>query len=124
MYAIVEAGGRQWRVEPGTQLTLNRLAAEVGTAHTIDRVLLASDGTRVQVGQPYLSGAKVLCEVLEHAKGPKVITYKFRRRENYRKTIGHRQLLTKLLVKDIHLSDDDQKSEIRRQKSEKTPSDI
>ncbi|HAM41814.1 MAG TPA: 50S ribosomal protein L21 [Candidatus Omnitrophica bacterium] len=102
-YAIVEAGGRQWRVEPGTQLRVNRLDAAVGSRHVIDRVLLAGDGTTVQVGQPYLPGAKVLCEVLEQTKGPKVITYKFRRRENYRKTVGHRQQLTKLLVKDIQI---------------------
>jgi large subunit ribosomal protein L21 len=101
MYAIIEAGGRQWKVEPGVQLTINRLAAEVGASHAIERVLLAGDGADVRIGRPYLSGAKVLCEVLEHTKGPKVITYKFRRRENYRKTKGHRQPLTKLLVKEI-----------------------
>lgn len=103
MYAIVEAGGRQWRVEPGAQVTINRLAVEVGKSHVIDRVLLASDGQSVRVGQPYCAGAKVLCEVLEHLKGAKVISYKFRRRENYRKTKGHRQHLTKLLIKDIQL---------------------
>ena len=101
MYAIVEAGGRQWRVEPGAQVTVNRLAVDVGKPHVIDRVLLTSDGKTVRVGQPYCAGAKVLCEVLEHRQGPKVISYKFRRRENYRKTKGHRQQLTKLLIKDI-----------------------
>jgi len=104
MYAIVEAGGRQWRVEPGSQVLVNHLRGKVGSQHVIERVLLASDGHTVRVGQPYLSGAHVLCEVLEHRKGPKTITYKFRRRENYRKTRGHRQPLTKLLVKDISLA--------------------
>ena len=104
MYSIVEAGGRQWRVEPGSQLVVNRLQAAVGHQHMIDRVLLASDGKTVQVGRPYLAGARVLCEVLEHRKGEKVISYKFRRRENYRRTRGHRQLLTKLLVKTIEIS--------------------
>ncbi|MBI4354592.1 MAG: 50S ribosomal protein L21, partial [Candidatus Omnitrophica bacterium] len=94
-----------WKVEPGVQLTVNRLGAEVGASHTIDRVLLAGEGADIQIGRPYLSGAKVLCEVLEHTKGPKAITYKFRRRENYRKTKGHRQQLTKLLVKDIQVED-------------------
>lgn len=103
MYAIVEAGGRQWRVEPGSQLVINRLAAEVGSQHVLARVLLASDGGQVQVGRPYLSEAQVLCEVLEHHKGPKTISYKFRRRENYRRTRGHRQTLTRLLVKTIKL---------------------
>ena len=103
MYAIVEAGGRQWKVEPGHQLVVNRLSADVGSHHVVDRVLLLSDGQSVQVGRPYLPGVKVLCEVLEHRQGPKVVTYKFRRRENYRRTRGHRQLLTKLLVKDIQV---------------------
>ena len=101
LYAIVEAGGRQWRVEPGSQLLVNRVGGEVGSRHVLERVLLASDGTTVTVGQPYVTGAQVFCEVLEHRKGPKTITYKFRRRENYRRTRGHRQPLTQLLVKSI-----------------------
>ena len=103
MYAIVETSGRQWRVEPGVQLVVNQLSGEVGSQHVLDRVLLASDGSATRIGQPYLSGAQVLCEILEHRKGPKTISYKFRRRENYRRIRGHRQLLTKLLVKDISL---------------------
>ena len=101
MYAIVEAGGRQWKVEPGSQIVVNRVETKVGSPHRLDRVLLASDGATVKVGRPYLSGTQVLCEVLEHSQGPKVISYKFRRRENYRKTKGHRLQLTKLLVKEI-----------------------
>lgn len=104
MYAIVEAGGQQWRVEPGSQLVVNRLDGDVGHQHVLERVLLASDGKNIQVGRPYLTGAQVLCEVLEHRKGDKVVAYKFRRRENYRRTRGHRQLLTKLLVKSIEIS--------------------
>ena len=103
MYAIIEAGGRQWRVEPGTRLHINRIAAEVGARHTVERVLLAHDGRRAQVGRPYVQGARVVCEVVGHRQGPKVITYRFRRRENWRKTIGHRQRLTTLIVKDIHI---------------------
>lgn len=101
MYAVVEAGGRQWRVTPGTQVVINRVTAKVGGQHILERVLLAHDGTQARVGQPYVAGAKVLCEVLEHGRGPKVITYKFRRRENYRRTRGSRQPQTTLLVKDI-----------------------
>lgn len=103
MYAIIEVSGVQRRVERGTQLRINRVPAEIGSQHVIDRVLLTGDGTAIQIGQPYVAGATVVCEVLEQPKGPKVITYKFRRRENYRKTIGHRQPLTKLLVKEIAL---------------------
>ncbi len=101
MYAVVELGGRQWRVEPGKQLTVNRLTTAVGGSHVVDRVLLASDGKTIHVGKPYCRGAKVLCEVLEHGLGPKALIYKFRRRENWRKTRGFRQPITKLLVKDI-----------------------
>ena len=104
MYAIVEVGGRQWRVEPGMRLKVNRLPTAVGGHHVVDRVLLASDGKTVQVGRPYCEGAKVLCEVVELPRGPKLRSYKFRRRENYRRTIGHRQDLTTLLVKDITLT--------------------
>ncbi|HEX9780337.1 MAG TPA: 50S ribosomal protein L21 [bacterium] len=103
MYAIVELGGRQWRVEPGTRVETNRVAAEVGAPFTAERVLLASDGGQVRVGRPYLEGVKVVFEVLEHRRGPKVISYHYRRRENWRKTRGHRQPLTRLQVKEIAL---------------------
>ena len=104
MYAIIEVGGRQWKVEPGTQLDVNRVPSEVGSTHTVDRVLLAYDGEEVKVGRPYLAGAQVVCEVLTHRLGPKEISYHFRRRENWRKTVGHRQPLTRLVVKDIVLA--------------------
>ena len=104
MYAIIEVSGRQWRVEPGTQLDVNRVPSEVGATHTVDRVLLAYDGEEVKVGRPYLEGAQVVCEVLTHRLGPKEISYHFRRRENWRKTVGHRQSLTRLVVKDIMLA--------------------
>ncbi|MBI2884686.1 MAG: 50S ribosomal protein L21 [Candidatus Omnitrophica bacterium] len=103
MYAIVELGGRQWRVEPGMRLTVNRLPEAIGGHHTVEKVLLASDGKTVQVGRPYCAGAKVLCEVVEQPRGKKIRSYKFRRRENYRRTVGHRQDLTTLLVKEIAL---------------------
>lgn len=103
MYAIIEFSGRQWKVEPGTRLDANRLAAEVGATQTVEQVLLAHDGKTARIGQPYVAGAQVVCEVLEHHLGPKVISYYFRRRENWRKTVGHRQPLTRLVVKAIML---------------------
>ena len=101
MYAIVELGGRQWKVEPGSRLEVNRLDVPVGKKHEVTSVLLTQDGTDVKIGKPYVSGARVVCEVLEHPLGPKVISYHYRRRENWRKTRGHRQRLTQLLVKEI-----------------------
>ena len=103
MYAVIEAGGHQWKVEPGTQFEINRITTEVGSAHTLERVLLAHDGSALQVGRPYVEGARVVCEVLTHHLGQKVISYHFRRRENWRKTVGHRQPLTRLVAKDILL---------------------
>lgn len=103
MYAVIEVGGRQWKVEPGSRLDVNRVLAEVGSVHPVERVLLAHDGQEARVGRPYIEGAKVLCEVIEHRLGPKVISYHFRRRENWRKTVGHRQPLTRLVVKEVQL---------------------
>ena len=101
MYAIIEVGGRQWKVQPGTRLDINRITTKVGEFLKVDRVLLAHDGTTAQIGRPYIAGAQVVCEVVEHRKGPKLISYHFRRRENWRKTSGHRQPLSRLIVKDI-----------------------
>lgn len=101
MYAVVELGGSQWKVEPGTRLEINRLAVKVGDEHVVDRVLFAHDGNQAQIGRPYIAGAKVVCEVLEHSLGDKTIAYHYRRRENWRKTVGHRQTLTRLVVKSI-----------------------
>ena len=101
MYAIVELGGRQWKVEPGNRLSINRVSQAVGEQLTLEQVLFAADGEEVKVGRPYVSGAQVVCEILEHHLGDKVISFHYRRRENWRKKVGHRQPLTRLLVKSI-----------------------
>lgn len=101
MYAIVEIGGRQWKVEPGARLDINRVSTVVGGELPVERVLLAHDGTHAVVGRPYVEGAKVIFEVLEHRQGPKTISYHFRRRENWRKTVGNRAQLTRVVVKEI-----------------------
>ena len=101
MYAIVELGGRQWKVEPGARLEVNRLPDAVGAQHVVERVLFAQNGEQLQVGRPYVAGTKVICQVVEHRLGPKTISYHYRRRENWRKTRGHRQPLTRLVVKEI-----------------------
>ena len=103
MYAIVELGGRQWKVEPGARLDVNRLHTEAGQPHAVEQVLLTHDVTAVRIGQPYVPGAKVLCEVVEHRLGPKVLTYRYRRRENWHIKRGYRQPLTRLLVKEIQM---------------------
>lgn len=103
MYAIIEVGGRQWKVEKGTRLAVNQVTAKVGAEHVVDRVLLAHNGKGVQIGKPYVKGAKVVCEILAHHQGPKTISYHYRRRENWRKTVGHRQPLSTLVVKEINV---------------------
>ena len=119
MYAIIEAGGHQWKVEPGTRLSINRLDGKVGATHTVERVLFAYDGQKSQIGTPYLNGAKVLCEVIAHPRGPKVLSYHYRRRENWRKSRGHRQELTTLVVTDIQIGGIS--TAAKPAKSEKTP---
>jgi large subunit ribosomal protein L21 len=101
MYMVVEAGGHQWKVEPGTVIEINRLPAKIGAAHTLDRVLLAADGGQVHVGAPFVAGAQVVCEIISHPQSVKTISYHFRRRENWRKTVGHRQPLTRMKVTEI-----------------------
>ncbi len=103
MYAVVQVGGLQFRVSPGETFEINRLTDAVGKNVTLDQVLLAQDGTQLHVGRPTVKGAKVLCEVTQHLRGEKVIAFKFRRRESYKRTKGHRQPLTRLLVKEITL---------------------
>ena len=101
MYAIMAIGGRQWKVEPGMRLDINRVSTAVGGELPVEHVLLAHDGTQAVVGRPYVEGARVICEVLEHRQGPKTISYHFRRRENWRKTVGNRAQLTRVVVKEI-----------------------
>jgi large subunit ribosomal protein L21 len=102
MYAIIVAGGRQYKVQPETVISVNRLALEPGAAFETDRVLLVEDDAKaVKVGAPHVVGAKVTGEVLEHYRDRKVIIFKFKRRKNYRRKRGHRQELTRIRIKAI-----------------------
>ena len=104
MYAIVQVGGLQHRVSPGETIETNELPTPVGKQVTLDQVLLAQNGKALHVGRGILKGAKVVCEVASHFRGPKVIDFKFRRWESYKKTKGDRQDLTRLIVKEIKLA--------------------
>jgi large subunit ribosomal protein L21 len=101
MYAIIEASGKQLKVAPGDKIEVNRLAVEPGQTVVFDRVLLVNDGSNVKVGQPTVPNAVVVADVLENKRGPKVIAFKFRRREGYHRKVGHRQELTVLQIKEI-----------------------
>ena len=97
-YAVIETGGKQYRVGEGQVLDVERLEGEAGSKITVDRVLALSDGTSLSVGTPTVSGAKVTVEVLEHLRAPKVVSFKKKRRKGYKKKIGHRQELTRIKV--------------------------
>jgi large subunit ribosomal protein L21 len=101
MYAIVETGGKQYRVEEGSKITVEKLSADAGAQVALDKVLLVGQGGDVTVGAPYVKGAKVTCEVVEHPRGPKItVFHKWRRNDSHKKT-GHRQDLTVLTVKSV-----------------------
>ena len=96
MYVIVEIQGQQFKAEAGKRLYVHRLAAEQGAAVEFDKVLLVDNDGAVKVGAPTVEGAKVVCEVLSHLKGERIIVFK-----GYRKRNGHRQSFTEVLIKDI-----------------------
>ena len=101
-YAIVETGSKQYRVEPKSVIEVEKLKLpEAGKEVHLDRVLLVSSGKDVQVGNPVLKGASVICELVEEFRAPKVISFRFRRRKASRRKKGHRQTLVRLLVKEI-----------------------
>ena len=104
MYAIIKTGGKQYRVEKDTVLSIEKVAGDKDGSVTFGDVLLGADGENLQVGSPLLKGAQVKAQVLEQYKGDKVIAFKKRRRHGYQRTRGHRQNLTKVKITDIKLS--------------------
>jgi len=104
MFAIVESGGRQEKVEPGTVVLVDRVAAEAGATITWDKVLLVegADGHIVS-GQPYIKGATVTGVVVAEKLGPKIRVFKTKRRKQYRRTTGHRTIQTRVKVDSINL---------------------
>jgi large subunit ribosomal protein L21 len=99
VYAVVETGGKQYRVEVGDSIQVERLDAEPGADVTLDRVLMLSDDGSATVGRPTVDGAKVIASVAEQGKGEKIRIFKMK--QGYRKSQGHRQKLTTLTIKDI-----------------------
>lgn len=101
-YAVIETGGKQYRVEKDTVLSIELLdAAEVGHTVEFDQVLAVSNGSELTLGSPVAAGAKVTATVVENYRGNKVIAFKKKRRQGYRKKIGHRQELTKIKIESI-----------------------
>jgi large subunit ribosomal protein L21 len=102
MYAVVVTGGKQYRVEPGEWLRVEKLEGEEGSAITLDRVLMIANGEAIQVGSPVLAGATVTAEIIGQGRGKKVDIIKFRRRKHHRKHQGHRQAFTEIKITSIN----------------------
>ncbi|GAB6173245.1 50S ribosomal protein L21 [Paradesulfitobacterium aromaticivorans] len=101
MYAVIETGGKQYRVQEGDVLKVEKLEANVGDTVTIDRVLLVAQDGAVKVGSPLVDGAKAMLKVVEHGKGEKIIVFKYKPKKNYRRKQGHRQPYTKVRVEAL-----------------------
>jgi large subunit ribosomal protein L21 len=101
MYAVLETGGKQYRVSAGDTLEIERLTVEAGQPVTFDRVLLVNTDGKLSVGSPTVASATVVADVVEHKRGQKVIAFKMKRRKGYHRTVGHSQELTVVKIKEI-----------------------
>ena len=101
MYAVIKTGGKQYRVQSGEKLKVERIEAEVGSEIGLDQVLMIADGETLHVGRPLVAGAKVAATVVSHGRHDKVRIFKMRRRKHYQKHQGHRQNYTELQIGSI-----------------------
>jgi len=101
MFAVVKTGGKQYKVSEGDVIQVEKLEGEVGAAVTLDQVLMVGENEDVQVGTPMLDGNQVTAEITEQLKDKKIIVFKKKRRKNYRRKNGHRQLVTRLKIRKI-----------------------
>jgi large subunit ribosomal protein L21 len=99
--AIIKTGGKQYRINKGDKVRIDRIDGEEGAGVEFDQVLLMGSGDGTKIGTPILVGAKVSAEIVRQGKGPKLIVYKFRRRKNYRRKRGHRQHFTEIKITGI-----------------------
>jgi large subunit ribosomal protein L21 len=100
-YAIIETGGKQHRVKPGEILKVEKIEAATGASIDFDKVLMVSDGEKVTIGAPYVTGSKVTAEVVEQGRHDKIKIIKFRRRKHHMKQMGHRQWYTAIKITGI-----------------------
>ena len=105
LYAIIENGGKQYKAVEGKTIEIDRLDLEVGKKVNLDKVLLLVDDNGPRVGTPLVKGVSVDTTVVSHFKGPKIVIFKYRAKERYRKKTGHRQQYTRLMVDSIAYSD-------------------
>jgi large subunit ribosomal protein L21 len=101
MYAVIETGGKQYKVQNGDVITIEKLGVEVGETVEFDKVLVLSDDQGLQVGKPYIDGVAVGAEVVENGRGKKIVIFKYKNKKDYRKKQGHRQPFTTVEIKTI-----------------------
>ena len=122
-YAIVEASGKQFWLQPNRYYDVDRCQAEVDQILTLEKVLLIKDGKDLKLGKPYLKDAKVEIKVLEHRRGPKIIVYKMRPKKKTRRKNGHRQELTRVLVQSVSVGSKTKKEKEAKTTANKVESD-
>jgi large subunit ribosomal protein L21 len=103
MYAVVATGGKQYRVQKGETLKIEKITGDVGSKFDFDQVLMVSDGDRVEIGQPLVENAVVSAHIVEQGKHKKILVFKYKRRKRYRRTQGHRQQFTAVKIDNISL---------------------
>ncbi len=101
MFAIIEIGGKQFKVEKGGQLTVEKIDAKEGDSFEIEKVLILSDGGKMTIGKPFVEGAQVKAKVVSQFKGEKALIFKFKAKKRYQRKRGHRQNLSKIEILDI-----------------------
>ena len=102
MYAVVRTGGKQYRLGVGDSVKVEKLSDEVGNIVELSQILMVSDGGKVKVGTPLVTGASVKAEIVGHGRNKKIRVFKMKRRKKYRRTQGHRQAFTQLKVTEIN----------------------
>ncbi|MBC7328017.1 50S ribosomal protein L21 [bacterium] len=106
MLAVVETGGKQYKVKENDIIEVEKLDSPEGVSITLDKVLFVDTGSEHLIGSPYLTSARVIAKVLQHFKGEKIRVFKYRAKKNYRRRKGHRQQLTRLLIEKIEIGGD------------------
>ena len=104
-YAVFKTGGKQYRVKPGDLLDVEKLPLEVDSVAEFSEVLVVSDGGEATVGSPYVEGAKVIAQVQSHYRDKKIIVFKYKAKNRYRRMRGHRQEYTRLVIQDIQVGE-------------------
>ena len=123
VYAIVRSGGKQYRVQQGATIDVERLAAPEGGQVELPDVLLLDEDGRVTVGTPTVPGVKVVAEVVSHGRGPKMIVFKYKAKTRYRKKTGHRQAFTRLAIQRIQVGEEEEKPKPRRRARKAAPAE-